>query len=105
MTKAIVIKTAGDPGFSGVMVDGMMRSMAYMGAGEPAIIRGEFERLRAQPLRRGHRKPVKTSRRERARKYTTKPNGRAYDVILGFYGLICLGVHEMYVRLAEWKRR
>ena len=105
MTKAIVIKTAGDPGFSGVMVDGMMRSMAYMGAGEPAIIRGEFERLRAQPLRRGRRKPVKTSRRERARKYTIKPHGRVYDAFLGLYGLICLGVAEAYARFAEWKHR
>ena len=105
MTKAIVIKTAGDPALSGIIIDGIMQNVTYMGTGTPAIIHGEFERLRAQPLRRRPRNGTKTPRSERIRKYTTKPHGRAYDTIMGFYGLICFVVVEIYTRLAAWNRR
>ena len=52
MTKAVVIKTYGDPVIAGAIVDGMTRQMIPLNVAELAIIRAEFDRLKAEPLRR-----------------------------------------------------
>lgn len=89
MTKAVVIKTHGDQEIAGAIVDGMIRRNLPVAGGEHAIIHGEYERLRIQPLRReGAGKPSKTPRRERIRKYTSRPHGRVYNAVLGVYGLV-----------------
>jgi len=99
VSRALVIRTAGDPAMAGAIVDGMTRNIVQ--SGDRAIIRGEFEKLRETSMRREKRKkPAKTPRYVRERKYTSKPHGRAYNAIIGAWGLLWYILYGV----TAWKR-
>lgn len=106
MTKAVVIKMYGDVEIANAIADGMTRHMIPLNVTELGIIRSEFDKLREEPLRReSAAKGPKTPHRARRRKYTPTPHGRAYNAVLGVYGLCVLGVATAAARLSAWNRR
>ena len=111
MTKTIVIKTVGDQDYgdaiAGAIYDNVSRRVIRLDEGELATVKAEVARLRDKTGLRayGDQKRLKTARREMAKKYSTKPAGRATGAFLGMYGLVCLWVATTYEKLAIWNRR
>ena len=106
MTKALVIKSVGDPEIAGAIIDGITKSVIQLDEGEMAAAKAEVARLRDKNGLRayGDQKRLRTARREMAIKYSTKPVGRMTGAILGLYGLVCLLVASAYEQLATWNR-
>ena len=106
MTKALVIKSVGDPEISGAIIDGITKTVIALDEGELAVVKSDLARLKVRSELRayGDQKRLRTARREMARKYSTKPAGRMTGAILGLYGLICLLVASAYEQLATWNR-
>ena len=90
----------GDTDMSGAIVNGLTRQ-TVIHTGDRAIVHGEFEKLRDTPMRRERRKkPAKTPRWVRERKYTSKSHGRAYNAIIGVWGLLWYILYGV----TAWKR-
>ena len=107
MTKAVVIKTVGDPEIAGAIIDGMTRRVIPLDDGEMAMLKAELVRLRDKNGIRayGDQKRLRIARSEMARKYSTRPVKPIVGAFLGLYGLACYGVAKSYEFLAEWNRR
>ena len=106
MTKALVIKSVGDPEIAGAIIDGITRNVIELDRGELEVVKDELTRLKVRSELRayGDQKRLRMARQEMARKYSTKPVGRATGAFLGLYGLFCLWVATAYRQLAEWNR-
>ena len=106
MTKAMVIRTYGDPEIAGAIVDGMTRRVIRLDEGQLAAVRAELVRYKDMHALRvyGDQKRMRNARRELAKKYAIKRHGRDYNAILGFYGLCVLGVATAAARLDAWNR-
>lgn len=106
MTKAVVIRTVGDPQICGAIVDGMTKRVYQLNDDELAAVKAELARLRRKDAIRacGDEKRFQTARAMLAIKYSTEIPGRLYEAILGAWGLLWLGVFTAYTRLAAWNR-
>ena len=105
MTRAIVIKTYGDPAWSGPMADTVAR-VIEMDAESIAAVRAECDRLRA--LNDIHRYAdgirLDAACRALATKYPPERHGRLYGAILGAWGLLWTVIYEVYDYLSAWNR-
>ena len=110
MTKAIVIKTVGDQDYgeaiAGAIYDNVSQRVIRLDEGELATVKAELARYKGRIAIRacGDEKRLKRARKEMAKKYSTKPVGRATGAFLGLYGLVCLWVATAYEKLAIWNR-
>lgn len=100
MTRAMVIRTAGDAQIATALAEGM-------NAVELQRVRRECAKLQAQVGVRRYCDDMRWERTKRrlARKYAVKPVGRVRGAILGVWGLLWLGVDEASNYLREWNRR
>jgi len=107
MTKAMVIKTYGDPEIAGAIVDGMTRRVYSLDEGQLAAVKAELVRYKDMHELRvyGDQKRLRNARKELARKYSIKRHGRVYDAFMGVYGLFVLSVVTAATRLSEWNRK
>lgn len=107
MTKAMVIKTYGDPEIAGAIVDGMSRRVYNLDGDQLAVVKAELARYKARHELRvyGDQKRLRAARRELAMKYSSEPHGRAYNAIMGVYGLVVLTIATAAAYLSAWNRR
>ena len=106
MTKAMVIRTMGDPQICGAIVEGMTRRVIPLDESELTAVKLEVARLRAQSELRayGDSRRFKRARRELARKYYTPPMNPVRVAILAVWGVVWLGIFNAYDYLAAWNR-
>lgn len=106
MSRALVIKTYGDQQIAGAIMDGMTRAVTPLNEQEYARLRAELARLRARDDIRAYGDSVRWENVAGAleAKYYTRPAKPLTGAILGFYGLVCMIVHEAYVYFSEWNR-
>lgn len=106
MTRALVIKSYGDPQIAGAIVDGVTRAVTPLDAGEYDAVRAELARLRARDDIRAYGDGVRfeTACRALAAKYPPERHGRLYGAILGAWGLLWTVVYECYNYLSEINR-
>ena len=99
MTRALVIRTAGDAQIAHAVAEGM-------NAVELQRVRRECARLQAQVGVRRYceDKRWRQTRRRLARKYAVKPVGPVRGAILGVWGGLWLALDNMYRRLSRWNR-
>lgn len=90
---------------TGAIVDNSTGRVTHLNVDELAVIKAALVRYRNKnELRLAiGEKRSKMPYREMAAKYTTKPLNRIPGAILGFYGLVCLGISETYARISGWK--
>ena len=93
MTRALVIRTAGDEQIAGAIVAGMTEATEYR------ELRAELARLkeieaRDAVRRYGDEKRWERTRRRLARKYYVKPAGPVYGAILGLWAGLWMVVIE-----------
>lgn len=107
MTRAVVIKTVGDPQIAGAILDGMTQRVIPLDDGELAAVKAEYARLRAKDAVRayGDEKRFESVRKALAVKYSTPNHGRLYEAILGTWGLLWYGIYAAYDYLSAWNRR
>lgn len=100
MTRAIVVRTAGDARLAGAIAEGM-------NAVELRRVRAHCAMLEARDgvRRYGDDKRWQKTRKRLARKYRVEPVGRVRRVILGVWGGIWLGMYNVSERLMEMNRR
>ena len=99
MTRAMVIRTAGDAQIATALAEGM-------NAVELQRVRRECARLQAQVGVRRYCDDMRweRTRRRMAKKYAVKPVGRVRGAILGVWGLLWLGIDAAYRKLDAWNR-
>lgn len=104
MTKAIVIRTIGDPEIAGAIVDGMTRNIIPLDEGELAEVKHELEMYKARVGVRayGDRRRKNESRRNSMMVYETKPVGRVCGAVLAIWGIIWLAIYAAYDKI--WNR-
>lgn len=107
MTKAIVIRTTGDPEIAGAIVEGMTRRVIPLDTDELSAVKAELARYKDRHELRayGDEKRFSEARDALARKYSSTPHGRAYDAILGVWGLLWYSVGAVYEYMSAWNRR
>lgn len=107
MTKAVVIKTHGDPAIAGAIVEGVTKRVVPANIVELNELRAERDRLISQRALRnfGDDRHWQRTKRRLARKYGVKPHGKVYTTALGIYGLICYVVGTASKRLWDWVMR
>jgi hypothetical protein len=107
MTRAVVIKTVGDPQIAGAILDGMTQRVIPLDDGELAAVKAEYARLRAKDAVRayGDEKRFESVRKALAVKYSTPNHGRLYEAILAAWACLWLAVYGMGEYLMEWNRR
>lgn len=107
MTKAIVIRTTGDPEIAGAIVDGMTRNIIPLDEGELANVRAELEAYKAREGVRayGDYKRTQAARQTNMRIYRATPAKRVSGAILGVWGLLWLVIFAAYDYLSAWNRR
>lgn len=105
MNRAIVVKTYGDEQIAGAIVDGMSRAPA-LNAAELETVRAENVRLKALTGVRSYGDSVRleTACKALAVKYSTKPVGRLYGAVLGFWALLWWEVVQWVEYFREWNR-
>ena len=105
MNRAIVVKTYGDSDIAGAIVDGMSRAPA-ISAAELETVKAENVRLKALTGVRSYGDSVRleTACKALAVKYSTKPVGRLYGAILGFWALLWVGLLGWVEYFREWNR-
>lgn len=103
MTRAIVIKRYGDPALSRAIAEGMTCT-AYQADQQIDVMKAELARYKDKHALRvyGDEKRLRIARRELARKYSIKHHGRAYNAILGFYGLLILCASNTTQKIVKW---
>ena len=106
MTRAVVIKTYGDPALSKGMADAMEQRVIRMDDGELATVKAECKRLDAINGVRAYGDSVRweSVAGALAVKYSTRPHGRLYGAILGVWALIWLSITEWADYLSAWNR-
>lgn len=106
MTKAVVIKTYGDPEIAGAIMDGLTKRVIPLNEDELASVKAELAKLKGRSEIRayGDEKRFEAACEDLARKYSTRPTGRLAGALMGLYGLACLWVATTYERLAAWNR-
>lgn len=107
MTRAIVIKTFGDPAITGPVSEGMARTIIPANIVELNELRAERDRLMAQKTLRnfGDDRRWQRTKRRLARKYGVKSHGKVYTMALGIYGLMCYVIGTASKRLSDWVMR
>lgn len=107
MTRALVIKTYGDPQIAGAIVDGVSRAVTPLNDSEYAALRAELARLRARDDIRayGDEKRFETACKALTVKYYTKPVGRARGAILGAWACLWMIVYGIGDYLIEMNKR
>lgn len=93
MTRAVVIKTVGDPRIAGAIVDGMNRNIEPLNEREYKALKTELARLRQVEARDAVRAYGDSVRWETVCKalevkYSTKSHGRIYGAIVGTWAYI-----------------
>lgn len=106
MTKALVIKTIGDPQIAGAIVEGMTRRVIPLDQTELIAVKMEVAKLRAESELRayGDSRRFERTKRELARKYSTKPQNRVTAAILVIWATLWLGIYTAYDYLSAWNR-
>lgn len=105
MTRAVVIKTYGDPEIAGAIVEGMAQG-ARLNERELEVVRAENVRLNALNGVRSYGDSVRWESVSGALavKYSIKTHGRLYGAILGAWACLWLGIVEWYEYLSTWNR-
>ena len=106
MTRALVIRTAGDPEIAGAIVEGMTRRVIPLDDGQLKAVKAELVRYKSRAELRayGDEKRFRRTRRELAMKYSTRPVGRLRGAFLGVYGLLILCASEAHARMNRGRR-
>lgn len=106
MTRAVVIKTYGNPQIGGALVDAVSRKVIPLDEGELKTVKAELARLNAVNGVRvyGDEKRWNKTRRRLARKYSTKPVGAARGAILGGWALVWSVIFGAARYLQAWNR-
>lgn len=99
MTRAMVIKTYGDPEMCDAIVDGMTQSIVPVDTAELEEARAECERLRTKPALRSYGDSVRLERdcQALADKYRPVEHGRLY------WGVVVVWAC-MWLVLTDWRR-
>jgi hypothetical protein len=74
---------------------------------ELRAVKAQYAHLKAVDAvrREGDERRWQRTRRRLARKYSTKPVGRARGAILGLWGLLWAVIYGAYDYMSEWNRR
>lgn len=106
MTRAVVIKTVGDPQIAGAILDGMTKKIIPLDDGELAMVKAEYARLQAKDGVRSYadEKRFESVSKALAVKYSTPTHGRLYGAILGVWALLWLSINEWYEYFRVWNR-
>lgn len=106
MTRAIVIRTYGDPAWTGPMKEVVTPRMVEMDADSMAAVRAECDRLRALNDIRAYADGIRLDAACKALevKYPPERHGRLYGAILGLWGLLWDTIYGWYDFFAEWNR-
>lgn len=89
----------GDPSWGAAIADGV-------NAVQLRAVQAELNKLQAVEGVRAEadKKRWERTRRKLARKYSTKPVGRARGAILGVWGLLWTVIFGWYAKLSAWNR-
>lgn len=89
----------GDPSWGAAIADGV-------NAVQLRAVQAELNKLQAVEGVRAEadKKRWERTQRELARKYSTKPVGRARGAILGVWGLLWTVIFGWYAKLSAWNR-
>lgn len=113
MTRAVVIKTVGDPKMAGAIADAMSQRVIPLDDEELAKVKAELARIKAekrmQDARMGVRKKGEDERwhvtqRQLATYYRDKPHGAMYWLALKGWALMWCGIYAAYEYLSAWNR-
>lgn len=106
MTRAVVIKTAGDPAMAGAIVDGMTQRVIPLNQDELAMVKAECARLRAKDAVRAYGDAVryKAACSELEARYYTPQHGRVYEAVTGAWALLWAIIFGAYDYLSAWNR-
>lgn len=106
MTRAVVIKTAGDPAMAGAIVDGMTQRVIPLNQDELAIVKAECARLRARDAVRAYGDSVryKAACSELEARYFTPQHGRLYEAATGAWACFWGIVYSAYDYFSKWNR-
>lgn len=106
MTRAVVIKTVGDPQIAGAILDGMSKKVIPLDDGELAAVKAEYARLQAKDAVRSYadEKRFESVSKALAVKYSTPTHGRLYEAVLGVWALLWLSISEWCEYFRAWNR-
>ena len=97
MTRAVVIRTVGDPEIAGAIVDGMSRQVIPLNDSELSAVKAECARLRQQRDIRacGDEKRFQAACKALEAKYYTRPHGRLYKAILKVWACMWFSLYML----------
>lgn len=106
MTRAVVIKTVGDPQIAGAILEGMTQRVIPLDDGELAAVKAEYARLRAKDAVRIYGDGVcfESVSKALAVKYSTPKHGRLYGAVWGVIGGLVLAINGWYEYFKAWNR-
>ena len=106
MQRAVVIRTVGDPGMAGAIVDGMTKRVIPLDSDELAIVKAEYARLQARDGVRAYGDSVRyeTAVKALEEKYYEEPHGAVHDAILGMWALLWEWLYGWVQYFQEWNR-
>ena len=113
MTRAVVIKTYGDPEIAGAIVQAIDNRVIPLDSAELAAVKAELAAVKAAKRRQDARDGVRAAgddkrwlaiQEDMARNYAVRQPGKVRGTLLGIWALMWMDLLEIYRYMARWNR-